>query len=420
MARTTLLLLFILSTIGISAYLLHRGLSLQSGTAGSDVCADVLGESCDAALKSTQSKWLGLPLAGWQFLYSATLLSLLLLGWSLREEFEQEAALAAFTISAVAAMISIVLLTAIVLEWVPLCAFCLLLQGLNVAVAVVLKHQLNDTLTGIIRRIGSGIRWIISGTSQDPSRSRSTAAQLLVPSLVAIVVYQWLYIEASLRPAVRQSSSELQESLTAYQSEPVKDIPISPADPRLGNDSVPAQLIVFSDFRCLACRRFSVVLNDLLTEFDGELSVVFKHLPLSNACNPTVKSDFHPGACDLAWAADVARQQQQFWDFHNALFASMQRDWRSQLETAMHQQKIHPDQFSAAAGKQAARQKVEEDILLAEQLGLRSTPSVFLNGRRVTRLSRISLRHLIRWEIEAATRGSAADDATAIVPQASR
>lgn len=402
MTRKLLVLAILAATLAVSASLLIREIALSRGTmqTRNDVCSLVFGSSCDAALQSSISKQFGLPLAGWQILYSGTICTLLLLGWSLGQRFNAEAKLAAFWLSTAAGVVSVCLLLAMIGALIPFCSLCSILHGLNLALAALLKQMTGQPLSVLWRRLKDAGRYVLTGVADNPAGARETTAYFLIPALVGVVLYQWIYIEATMRPALRQSSFDMDAVLDEYASAPEVDIPISAADPRIGRVSAPMQLVVFSDFECSACRRFSTVLQHLLREFDGDLSVVFKHLPLSNACNPGAKSDFHPDACQAAWAAEAARRQRSFWKFHNALFASNLKDPQFSLKTLAARQGLDVGRFREQCDDEQTRAKVQADVELANRLGLRSTPSLFLNGRPVPHTSRSVLFQLIREQLK--------------------
>ena len=89
----------------VSVYLLARTFTLMvgGGPEAIDVCSAVFGASCDAALLSPTSRQLGIPLAGWGFVYYGTLACLLVLAWALGEAFELPATLGALLLAAAGA-----------------------------------------------------------------------------------------------------------------------------------------------------------------------------------------------------------------------------------------------------------------------------------------------------------------------------
>ncbi len=75
--------------------------------------------------------------------------------------------------------------------------------------------------------------------------------------------------------------------------------------------------IEYSDFQCPFCSRAYPTINQLMKDYDGKAQLVFKHFPLIS---------IHPRAQKAAEAAECARDQGKFWEFHDALFEN-QQDW---------------------------------------------------------------------------------------------
>jgi protein-disulfide isomerase len=107
-----------------------------------------------------------------------------------------------------------------------------------------------------------------------------------------------------------------------------------------------------------------------------------------------------PGACELAWAAEAARRQSQFWRFHDALFASGTKVAPETVE--MLARRLHLDlaRFASDRASEEAKQCVAADIDLGSRLKIPGTPAVFLNGRLVRATSAEALEILIRSDLE--------------------
>lgn len=84
-----------------------------------------------------------------------------------------------------------------------------------------------------------------------------------------------------------------------------------------GTKDAKITFVEFSDFQCPFCSRAYPTINQLMKDYDGKVQLVFKHFPLIS---------LHPHAQKSAEAAECAREQGKFWEFHNALFEN-QADW---------------------------------------------------------------------------------------------
>jgi protein-disulfide isomerase len=70
------------------------------------------------------------------------------------------------------------------------------------------------------------------------------------------------------------------------------------------------ELVVFSDFQCPFCARVVPTIKALQRQYGKRLKVSFLHQPLP----------FHADARNAAIAAEAARRQGLFWQFHDKLF----------------------------------------------------------------------------------------------------
>lgn len=192
-------------------------------------------------------------------------------------------------------------------------------------------------------------------------------------------------------PVIR-SYLEDQQKATAYQTwvaelrkagPPVRmalDAPrytvdVAPGDPTLGTAIAPVTLIEFSDFECPFCARVMPTLKRVHEVYGDRVRIVWKDFPLTS---------IHPRAFTAAAAGQCAQEQGKFWEYHDRLFAN--------------QQALQPDalkQHAVATGLDAAKfndcldtakhgVRVQEQIGVGTNLGIRSTPAVFINGRLVS------------------------------------
>jgi protein-disulfide isomerase len=171
-----------------------------------------------------------------------------------------------------------------------------------------------------------------------------------------------------------------EQVLAEFEAAPVQDVQLSEDDPRLGPQNSTWVLVIFSDFQCPACRRFAQVVAHV-REHHPELAVVFKHYPLSKACNPAVRGDLHPLSCPAARAAEAARRQGKFWEYHDAMFATDEELNEATLLQLAQAVGLDTARFEADLTDSATSAKVAADVALGKQLKIIGTPSAFLNSK---------------------------------------
>ncbi len=178
------------------------------------------------------------------------------------------------------------------------------------------------------------------------------------------------------------------------------DISVNENDHIKGSPNGVITLVEFSDFQCPACKAYAPILSELSRQFPDDLRIVYKHFPLRS---------IHPGAEPAARASEAAALQGRFWDMHDILFEN-QDAWgrapsRNLFEKYAGDIGLDTEQFKRDYDSSIVRDKVTADSALSAELGLNSTPSFYLNGRKINNpLSVEEFADLIRAEL-AVTQG---------------
>lgn len=151
----------------------------------------------------------------------------------------------------------------------------------------------------------------------------------------------------------------------------------------IGDPGAPAQMVVFSDFQCPYCARFSLevkprLVSDLVST--GKLYITLYDFPMTN---------IHKHATVAAMAARCAGDQDKYWEYHDLLFTRLS-EWSARPDAPLDdfdryavELGLNRATFSRCLeGKQYA-EVVDANRRFGEELRVTGTPTVFLNGRRV-------------------------------------
>jgi protein-disulfide isomerase len=145
-----------------------------------------------------------------------------------------------------------------------------------------------------------------------------------------------------------------------------------------GNMNAKVTLVEYSDFQCPACAAYAPLVAQLMKEHGDNLRLAYRHFPLPQ----------HPNARVAAIAAEAAGRQGKFFEMHDMLF-ELQREWVSSVDPAVqfltYAQVLGLDKvrFSADSVSQETRAKIDADFAAGRNLGIRGTPTFFLNGKLV-------------------------------------
>ncbi len=142
-------------------------------------------------------------------------------------------------------------------------------------------------------------------------------------------------------------------------------------DPAIGPTDAPITLIEFSDYECPYCRRWhNEVYVRLAKEYGDKIRFVYRDFPLTS---------IHPNALPAAVAANCAYEQGMFWEFHDLLFSGTGLGNAYYLQYA-NELGLDLEAFQACLDAERFQQEVQADFSYAAALGVRSTPTFFLNG----------------------------------------
>lgn len=148
------------------------------------------------------------------------------------------------------------------------------------------------------------------------------------------------------------------------------DIPIENSY-AFGPADAPITIVEFSDYQCPYCRRWhDEVYEPLLAAYPGKIKFVYRNLPLTS---------IHPDAFPAAEAAMCAGEQEAYWKFHDKLFGSETLGKDTYVQYAQ-ELGLDLDTFKACLNDHKYQKAIETDSNFAIDLGIRSTPTFFING----------------------------------------
>ena len=332
-------------------------------------------------------------------MYYGTLISLLLLGWTLGESFQVEAMTGAFLLALAAAAGSVALFVAMCTDVSPFCPMCACVHTINVLLLFPLKRLTGRSMGQLAQAVGRTMKYLAGGKATNPAAARWQCVGFLIPGLVAVIIYQWVFVQYAMRTYAAEAPFDPTQMISQFESGLQQEIAVTNADPQLGAADAPVRMVVFNDFQCPGCKQLAQTVHGLARKFEGSLHIVFKHFPLDSVCNPLVKRELHPRACEAAQAAEAAHAQGKFWSFHEALFMPRSAEKRT-LKALVEDLELNLERFDADRKADATLAKVKADIDLGIALGIDGTPSVFINGRRVYDTRVQALEFLIAHEME--------------------
>jgi protein-disulfide isomerase len=179
----------------------------------------------------------------------------------------------------------------------------------------------------------------------------------------------------------------------------VTSSPVPGAEPPhvRGADNAPVTLEEFGDFECPPCGAFYPTLKTMEGEYGARLRVIFREFPLAQ---------MHPHALAAAHAAEAAGLQGKFWEMHDLLYEN-QKTWHEAFDVRpifdgyAKQIGLDMNRYQKDLNSDPVAQRIFLDGKRAHSMGVKGTPTVFLNGKEVPfeSLPSEKLRPLINQEI---------------------
>jgi protein-disulfide isomerase len=109
--------------------------------------------------------------------------------------------------------------------------------------------------------------------------------------------------------------------------------------------------------------------------YGGEVRFVFRQFPLIA---------IHPQATDAAEASLCARDQDSFWEMHDAMFANQRALQVDQLKATARDLGLDGAQFDVCMDSDRYADEVAFDLEAGQKAGVSGTPVIFINGRALS------------------------------------
>jgi len=152
-------------------------------------------------------------------------------------------------------------------------------------------------------------------------------------------------------------------------------VSVAAANPSLGAASAPVTLVEFSDYQCPFCQRVEPTLKRLRAVYGDKIRIVWKDFPLTQ---------IHPQAVKAGEAAHCAGDQGKYWELHDVLFAKQQELQLDDLKRHALELGLDGAKFNQCLDSSKYAERVSEGVAEGGALGVNSTPTIFINGRRLS------------------------------------
>jgi protein-disulfide isomerase/uncharacterized membrane protein len=399
-------IILLLMGASLAALLLFQHYGETGATAAVNaVCGDGQTSGCEIVAQSRYSSLAGVPLAAIGLGLYLGLGSLLVLGPLGGEGSAAQSDRLALGLTLSALAVDVVLLGLQVFVIKAVCKLCLATYAVNLAVAAALWPARRPTAAGGLGRLAA-TAWgvtlaaiglgVFAGNAALLARAQNRAGTLLGAPAPAAPTGGG--DEAGLQAELKRLQETLDDpqKYQAYQTQKAErefetaspqafelaGVPVKgPADARVA-------VVEFSDFLCPYCRAIAGAFKDFLPHSQGRISVRFKNYPLDKECNTHLNNTIHPGACWVARGGLCANQQGKFWAYHDRVFENPPHEpGRADVLKIGSEAGLDGGALGACLDAPGTNARLAAEIAEAEKAGVKATPTIFINGKKLPRVN---------------------------------
>lgn len=140
-------------------------------------------------------------------------------------------------------------------------------------------------------------------------------------------------------------------------------------EPFIGGYDAVVALVEFGCYSCDYTRDAQPVVDELLEEYGDRIKFVFLHFPIES----------HENSKEAAIAAECAREQDKFWEYHERLFVSEDYLVEDALISYADELGLDTDEFRQCLEERSTESYVDENIQKGVEAGVYGTPTFFIN-----------------------------------------
>jgi protein-disulfide isomerase len=172
--------------------------------------------------------------------------------------------------------------------------------------------------------------------------------------------------------------------------------------PTMGPADAKITLVEFYDPECESCAAFAPVVKKIYSDYGGKVRLVMRYMPL------------HRNSMTAATFTEAAGEQGKYWEAQELLFKK-QPEWGEKhgappdpnappinvlFDKYAKELGLDMEKTKASINARKFDEKIKRDQTDGQGLGVRRTPTFFVNGRELARFSEADLRSLIEEELK--------------------
>lgn len=160
-----------------------------------------------------------------------------------------------------------------------------------------------------------------------------------------------------------------------------------------GPESAKVTVVEFFDPECEGCAAFHPLLKQIANEYPNDVKIIARYML------------FHGNSYSAALALEGAGKQGKFWEMYNFML-ERQNEWSHQKESVTSifekfakELGLNLEEFNMAYDDLTFKAALAKDVADGQALGVRGTPTFFINGKMLMNLSYNDLKAAIDAEL---------------------
>lgn len=212
---------------------------------------------------------------------------------------------------------------------------------------------------------------------------------IIAAVFVVALVVGIFFVRSAQSPAANSNANNnngISNSATSNSSTSNSAAPSGPAAPGAmppqvqGEPTAIVTIEKFGDFQCPPCGGLHPVLKQIEKDYGTtRVRLIFRELPLTQ---------IHKHAMVAARAAEAAGLQGKFWEMHDMIYEH-QPEWAPMPDPQQifagyaRSLDLNLEKWARDMNGETVTQRIQADMARADSLGVKGTPTLFINGKEV-------------------------------------
>lgn len=194
---------------------------------------------------------------------------------------------------------------------------------------------------------------------------------IAVLAVIGMVIFGTLYFTNKSADDGQVAGEEIDNN--EQQDEQPVNLEIAETDWVLGSRDAKVKVFEFSDFQCPYCARFHEVMHQIVEEYPDDVAWIYKQFPIRS----------HPLGPPGAVATECAGEQGKFWQMADMIFENQDNLTEDSFAAFAQNLGLDMGKYNSCYENNPYEEKILTEYNLGVDLGVRGTPSNFINGQLV-------------------------------------